>query len=121
MSKLLPTSIHTRKLDRDERQYLRQLSLQWFNQKKLTAEEIWWNACMDFVQSKHRGADFLLKNVREAELKILQSETLSEEYISELINIMGADNISASEHQKLVLLLTATNDEREEAIKRVTL
>jgi hypothetical protein len=61
----------------------------------------------------------ITENVRQAEERILQSDEWCKEYISALMKTVDTDLVQLTENQKMVLLLMATNDERDEAIMLV--
>lgn len=106
-------------LSKQEEADLSRSYLSIWHKKKQSHAATWYEAVMTWLSWKYEGADIITRSVREAEIKIMQSDVHSQEYISALMKIVIPDDNESrfyTEHQKMMLLLGATSDEREQAI-----
>jgi hypothetical protein len=88
-------------------------------EKTRSYPQLWYEVVMEWLSWKFEGAELVTRSVRDAENKILQSDAHSREYISTLMKLVLPDDNEArslTEHQKMVLLITASCDDRERAI-----
>lgn len=109
-----------RSLGRDEIQFIKDLHKYYYNLKVLKVEEVWFRTIKTFLESEYKGADFQEKSIRDAEFRIFKDVDRSQEYIESLCEILFAGvTKELTEQQTLVLILSATNDQREQALKRV--
>jgi hypothetical protein len=80
--------------------------------------QMWYSTVIQFLNWKFEGARIITTNVCEMEDKVLQHDHLCQEYVSALMKIVlpsgNANNLT--EHQKMILLMSASSDEREEAL-----
>lgn len=88
---------------------------------KITKEvaQIWYETCLEFIGRKYKGSMLITEETRQAEERILQDETFCREYLAALRSTVGTDLVQLSDSQRAVLLLMATDDERQEAIKLI--
>lgn len=88
---------------------------------KITKEltQLWYETVLDFIGRKYKGSMLITENVRQAEERILQDDGFCKEYVSALMKTVDTDLVQLTEHQKLVLIIMSTNDERDEAIKLI--
>lgn len=88
---------------------------------KITKEiaQLWYETVLEFISRKYKGAMIIPESVRQAEERILQDDTFCKEYVSALMKTVDTDLVQLTEHQKLVLIIMSTADEREEAIKLI--
>lgn len=112
-----------RNLSREEIHSIESIFMQKYrdkNMRKASMPQLWFEIISDFLSYKYAGAEIVLRSVRERENKVLQHPQLSKEYISCLMTLMGVNNmVELSEEQKLVYLMMASSDERDEALKLV--
>jgi hypothetical protein len=81
--------------------------------------QLWWESIVLFMDRKYKGSMLITENVRQAEERILQDDNFCKEYVSALMKTVDTDLVQLTEHQKLVLIIMSTNDERDEAIKLI--
>lgn len=79
---------------------------------------MWYATIIQFLNWKFEGARIVTTKVAEMENKVLQHDHLCQEYTSALMKVVlpPSEIATLTEHQKMVLLMTATSDEREEAL-----
>jgi hypothetical protein len=87
------------------------------SKKELT--QLWYETVIEFISRKYKGSMIIPAHIREAEDKILQDDRFCQEYVSALMKVVDTELVQLTEHQKLVLIIGATADERDEAIKLV--
>jgi hypothetical protein len=86
------------------------------HKKDKSLPQLWYATIMTWLSWKFEGSEIITRKVRDAEIKIMQNETHSTEYTAALMQIVLPPDSTLSEQQKLILLMTAGNDEREQAI-----
>lgn len=86
-----------------------------FPMPKGSYAELWYNVIDTFLAWS--GAEIISTEVRDAEQLVIEREQ-SEEYIEALKGVVKAPEV-LSDDAKLVFLVMASNEQREEALKRV--
>ncbi len=107
-----------RKLERSELHLISTLYMSRFKDDKFPTggmAEHWYRVISDFLGSKYNDADIILSKTRDLEYKIMQDDTLSKEYIDCLLAIVAPGGGLLTESQRVVYLLTASNEDRERA------
>lgn len=83
---------------------------------KIESAQIWYEVCLEFLSRKYKGSIIIPESVRQGEDRVLQDDMFCAEYISALMKVVTSDLVQLTENQKVVLLITATADERQEAL-----
>lgn len=88
---------------------------------KITKEltQIWYESVLLFLSRKYKGSHIIPEKVRQAEDRVLQDDSFCAEYISALLKVVNTDLVQLTENQKVVLMITATADERQEALEYI--
>lgn len=76
----------------------------------------WWNVIHDFLEL--RGDEIIPGALREQEYKVIQAGK-SQEYLAALAEIINKSSPKYNEYDKTVLVLTASPEERAEALRKV--
>ncbi len=106
-----------RLLDRTERQLIEHYFTTRFREdRKLGSVDLWYRVISDFLGSRYKDSDIILSSTRAIEYQVMQEDATAKEYVDALIEIVKP-GYQLSDHQRMVLLLTSTNEEREQAAK----
>lgn len=81
--------------------------------------QLWYESVMTWLAWKYEGSSIVARSVRDMENKVLQHDQLCQEYMSALMKIVLPNDSNLTEHQKMVLIMTASSDEREEALLKI--
>jgi hypothetical protein len=83
---------------------------------QVNSPEYWFEVIIDFMLT--RGDELYTKELRESEFKVIETGK-SEEYISALMTVVDAAGLS--EHDRIVVMLTASPEDRDAALRKIRL
>lgn len=108
-----------RKLTRKEVLQIQELWRQKFKESsspQINSPEFWFEVVVDFLLT--RGDDIVSKELVDSEMRVIEYGKAAE-YVSALMSVVDVDGLD--EHSKVILLITASPEDRDKALRKINL